>query len=329
VSYIFSPPRRRRRGVWLLAVFSVAVVVIVLVTSLRSERRLLAAYIDTAQESATGASTAADEFLDVAERVVTVDRQEFVTTMSRIRSSVGASGTLVSGAEVPAEALPGHARLELALTSWLRGLDLFEGAVLAVADDPTDEVAAAVVAGALVELSVGDRAYEASVIELAALEGEADVEVPSYPVAVFAPTAGAPGVLEAARTATGLAVRTDVAVATVSFEPRALDETEAGVDILPFTDRLIVNITVTNQGNQSATAFDLRAALLSDRTGTGSSETETVERLAAAESTSLEFVFEVVPLVNYELVINLDPVPGEFDTENNVLIVPFVVNEAR
>ena len=133
--------------------------------------------------------------------------------------------------------------------------------------------------------------------------------------------------LVAARTSTGLVLRSDLAVSTVSFEPRALDETESGVGILPFTDRLIVNLTATNQGNQPATSLDLRAALLSDRTGTGSTETVTIDRLEAGESTSLEFVFAVVPLVNYELVINLDPVPGEIEIDNNVLIVPFTVNE--
>ena len=221
-----------------------------------------------------------------------------------------------------------QANFDLALSSWLLGLELIEGGVLAAADDPTDEVSADVVDRGMLELAVGDRAYEASVAELLALEDAADVDVPSYPVVVFRPSSGTEGLVTAARTSTGLVLRGDLAVSTVSFEPRALDQTDAGVGIIPFTEILIVNLTVTNQGNQPAGGINLRVALMSDRTGTGDTESRSLDRLEAAESTSLEFVFEVLPVVNYELVINLDPLPGEFNTENNVLIVPFMINEA-
>ena len=105
VSYIYSPPRRRRRGVWLLAVLSVAVLIVVLVTSLRSERRVLAGYIDTVQESAAAAASSATEFVDLTDRLGEVDRQEFITTMARIRTTTGEAGTLLESADVPTDAL--------------------------------------------------------------------------------------------------------------------------------------------------------------------------------------------------------------------------------
>ncbi|MGI9648065.1 MAG: hypothetical protein ACR2OI_06065 [Acidimicrobiia bacterium] len=329
VSYIYSPPRRRRRGVWLLAILSVVVVVVVLVTSLRSERRVLAGYIDAAQSSAAASAGAAEEFAALTDMLLLVERQEFITTMAGIRGAAGAASALLDGTEVPGDALDAHARLTLAHTSWVRGLELVEGSTLAAADDPADPVPAELLERAAVELAVGDRAYETAVEHLLSLEEESDVdvEVPSYPMVVFTPAGGAAGLITSARTSTGLAQRRDLAISAVGFEPRRLGETEDGAGVIPFTDRLIVNVTVTNQGNEPAVSVPVQVVLSSDRTGTSDAETVTIDRFEPAESTSVEFVFLVVPSVNYELVINAGPVEGEVDIDNNLLVAPFIVNE--
>ncbi len=302
-------------------------VVFVLVTSFRSERRLLAGYIDAAQQSAAAAASSSEEFLDLAARLGEVERQEFITTMARIRETSSEASALIDAAEVPNDALDAHARLQLAYRSWLVGLEQVEGAALAAAEDPADEIPAQVIQRAVVELAVGDRAYEAGVEELSGLEDGADVEIPTYPVILFSPASGSEGLITAARTSIGLTLLRDLAVTTVTLDPRALGETDTGVDIVPFTDRLIVNVTVTNQGNQAAADIPVQVALSTDRTGTARSESVTVERLQPAESTSLEFVFEVLPVVNYEMVVNVGLTTGETDVENNLLIVPFIVNE--
>lgn len=327
MSYIYSPPRRRRRGVWLLALLSVVVVVVVLVTSFRSERRLLAAYLDTAQQWAAVAASSAEEFVDLSGRLSELTREEFTTTMASIRGASGSAGTLLDEVDVPAEALDAHVRLTLAHDSWLAGLELMEGSVLAVADDPTDDDSAEIISRALLELAVGDRSYEGAVERLAALEADADVDVPTYPVAAFSPTAEEDEVVAAVRAAAGLGQRRDLAITAVGFEPRALGETAAGAGIIPFTDRLIINATISNLGNEPVTSVPVQVVLSSDRTGTGGSKNETIERLEPSESTSLEFVFEVVPIANYELVIDVGGTTGETDLDDNLVILPFVVNE--
>ena len=72
---------------------------------------------------------------------------------------------------------------------------------------------------------------------------------------------------------------------------------------------------------------DVQVVLTSDRTGTGGSRSETIERLAPGEATSLEFVFQVVPIANYDLVIDVAGASGETTLDNNLVILPFVVNE--
>jgi hypothetical protein len=299
----------------------------VLVTSFRSDRRLLAAYIDTAQQSAQAAAASSEEYLDLAARLGEVSRQEFVTTMARIRLTSGEAGTLLAVAEVPGDAVDAHARLQLAHGSWLVGLELVEGAALAAAEDPRDEIPAELIERAIVELAVGDRAYEAGVEELLGLEQNTDVEIPTYPEVVFSSAGGAEGLIAAARTSTGLTLLRDLAVTDYTLGPRALGETDAGVGVIPFTDRLIVNVTVTNQGNEAAAEIPVQVVLSSDRTGTARNDSVSIQRLQPAESTSVEFVFDVSPVVNYEMVVNVGLTTGETDIENNLLIVPFVVNE--
>jgi heme exporter protein D len=327
VSYIYSPPRRRRRGVWLLAVLSVVVIVVVLVASLRSERRLLAAYLDTSRQWAAVAAASAEDFADLTDRLPEVTREEFTTTMAAIRSASGASGPLLDEADVPADALDAHARLTLAHSSWLAGLELMEGAVLAAVDDPEDEDSVAVIGHAVVELAVGDRSYEGAVEQLAALEAEADIEVAPYPIVSFAPAAAGDEIAAAVRASADLGQRHDLAVTAAGFEPRPLGETPAGAGIIPFTDRLIVNATISNLGNEAVGSVDVQVVLTSDRTGTGGSRSETIERLGPGEATSLEFVFQVLPIANYDLVIDVAGTSGETNLDNNLVILPFVVNE--
>ncbi|NNC92553.1 MAG: hypothetical protein HKN80_08680 [Acidimicrobiia bacterium] len=327
VSYIYSPPRRRRRGVWLLAALSVAVVVFVLVTSFRSDRRVLAAYIDTAQQSAQGAAASSEEYLELVARLGEVPRQEFVTTMARIRLTSGEAGTLLDAVDVPGDAVAAHARLQLAHRSWLLGLELIEGAALAAAEDPSDEIPAELIERAIIELAVGDRAYEAGVEQLLSLEPGTDVDIPTYPVVVFSLDGGAESLIADARTSTGLKLLRDLAVTDYTLDPRALGDTNAGVGIIPFTDRLIVNVTVTNQGNEAAAEIPVQVVLSSDRTGTARSDSVSIQRLQPAESTSVEFVFDVRPVVNYEMVVNVGLTTGETEIDNNLVIFPFVVNE--
>ncbi|MBT8203485.1 MAG: hypothetical protein KJO87_09300, partial [Acidimicrobiia bacterium] len=165
------------------------------------------------------------------------------------------------------------------------------------------------------------------VVALAGLESEADVDVPTYPEIVFRPDGGSDALLAAVRASDALSQERDLAVTTVAFEPRVLSETEAGVGVVPYTDRLIVNITISNIGNEAAAAIPVRVVLSSDRTGTSAAESATIERLEPAESTSLEFVFAVVPVANYELLIDVGGTDGETSLDDNLLVLPFVVNE--
>ncbi len=90
---------------------------------------------------------------------------------------------------------------------------------------------------------------------------------------------------------------------------------------------MIVNATISNFGNEAAASIPVQVVLNSDRSGTGGSKSETIPRLEPGEATSLEFVFQVVPIANYDLVVDVAGISGETSLDNNLVIVPFVVNE--
>ncbi len=327
VAFSYSQPRRRRRGVWLLALLSVVVVVVVLVTSFRSDRRVLANYLDAAHQAASSASSTAVDLEALLARLSTVDRQEFITTLAGLRTTMSDVNAIIEAAEVPAQGSDAQARLRLAGQSWLRGLDLIEGGLLDAADRPDDEPPAVVIERGVIQLAVGDFSYEEAVRELTALQTGSDVEFAAYPEAAFAPTGGVVALIDEARSASGLPLRRDAAITSVGFEPRPLGSTELGEAILPLTNQLVLTVTVINQGNERLTDVMVEVQLTGDRAGTGGRETRSLEALVPGESSTFDVTFDVLPVVQYDLRVSLPIATGEVETENNIITERFIVNE--
>ncbi len=327
VAFSYSHPRRRRRGVVLLALLSVVVVVVVLVTSFRSDRRVLADYIDTAHQAAVESSATAVDFANLIGRTPTVDRQEFITTLAGLRATMSGANAAIEGVEAPTRAADAQARLVLASRSWLRGLDLIEGGLLDAADRPGDDVPAMVIERGIVELAVGDRSYEDAVTELTLLQSSLDVDFSSYPVVAFTPASGILGLIAEAQASVGLPLRRDAAITSVGFNPRRLGTTDLGEAILPLTSELVVTVTVLNQGNEALAEVIVAVTLTGDRAGAGAQDTRTIDRLVPGESSTFEVTFEVVPVVQYVLRVAVPIVSGDVDVENNTHTERFIVNE--
>jgi hypothetical protein len=328
VTVNYTRRRPSRRLTWLLAIVTVVVIGFVLATTLRSERRILAQYLDTAQRSAALAASAATEFDGLVAGLENSDRGTFTSSMRGIRERAAEAFGLLDVAEVPGSAVAAHARLSAATSSWIEGLDVFQGGVLDAADRPADPVPAGLLRTSIIDLAVGDAAYEAAVIELMAVEAEADVEFTDYPTVAFvAPDVGWESVATSARSADDLALRIDVAVTALGLEPRILRHEDDGTGVLPFTERLIVGATVINQGNEPLTDIGVEVLLLASRFGAAASEANSIERLEAGESTSLEYVFTVSTSVDYELVVQASGATGERNLANNRVVQPFYVND--
>ncbi len=326
--------RRRRRAFVALLVVSILAAILIAAGSLRSETRLLVAYFDQARiAAAEHAELAADFRQQIIEGIGDLDRNRLMTLMAQMVETSDRMAAEVEGTEVPAAAARPAASLTLALASWKDGLGAFEEQLLAVVDDPGSLVAIGDLASVLVDLEVGDRAYERFVAEVEAVRDEADVEIGRFPAvgylsAALAPLTYAERLSDRAAGAEGLALRRDLAIAAVRLEPEETGGEAGGVPILPFTETVLVQVVVANDGNRDET--DLTVSLVLEG-GAGNlllERSEEIVDLAAGLSSTVEFAdIPVAPGETHTVIISVSAVVAEADTENNLRQRPFFVNE--
>ncbi|MGZ5383710.1 MAG: hypothetical protein ACXWH0_06985 [Acidimicrobiia bacterium] len=313
---------------------SIVAVVVVAAGSLRSDTRVLVAYLEEARSSALEHG---DQSSDFKEQVIAglqaLDRDRLTTLINQMVEAAAGVTTRLSEIEVPPAAARADAALTLATTSWEVGLMGFEGALLAVVDDPENAVAIGGLADVLVDLEVGDRAYARFVEEADQLRSETDVEIGEFPDVGYLSVAlssltYAERLAGVASRSEGLALRRDLAIATVRLDPEETGGVTDGAPIIPNTDTLLIQVVVVNQGNRdeqdvtvSLLMQDAAGAALEDRS-------EELAMLEAGGSVTVEFAdLAVTAGARLTATISVSFVDGESDTDNNLREVPFFVNE--
>ncbi|MGZ8755424.1 MAG: hypothetical protein ACXW15_09585 [Acidimicrobiia bacterium] len=313
---------------------SIVAVVVVAAGSLRSDTRVLVAYLEEARSSALEHG---DQSIDFKEQVIAglqaLDRDRLTTLINQMVEAAAGVTTRLSEIEVPPAAARADAAFTLATTSWEVGLMGFEGALLAVVDDPENAVAIGGLADVLVDLEVGDRAYARFVEEADQLRSETDVEIGEFPDVGYLSVAlssltYAERLAGVASRSEGLALRRDLAIATVRLDPEETGGVTDGAPIIPNTDTLLIQVVVVNQGNRdeqdvtvSLLMQDAAGAALEDRS-------EELAMLEAGGSVTVEFAdLAVTAGARLTATISVSFVDGESDTDNNLREVPFFVNE--
>ena len=313
--------RKRRLGltVLLLLIAGGAVAGIVW---LRSEQQRLSDYLDLAR----GVSTTYDGIAnDIHGIVVDIDEMGRPLLVDRLESSARlaaeANETLRSG-DPPSKAGAANGSAVIAAEAWADGMVLMRDAVLVLLDDPDDLDALDRLNSAFIEFQVGDRAYSRFQEELLLL-GD-DVTLP-YPDVRFVPFGEEP--LYQANVMTRrirelvpeLRTRFDVAVSSVRFDPEPAGDND-GVPVIPFSETLSAQVTITNRGNEPISNLLVTMFLVRAEEGAAG---ETVElqqiilMLEATESTVLTFTdLDVEPGSFYEVIVRADLAEDE-DPESN------------
>jgi hypothetical protein len=319
---------------FLLVLVSIVAVVVVAAGSLRSDTRVLVAYLEEARSSALEHG---DQSIDFKEQVIAglqaLDRDRLTTLINQMVEAAAGVTTRLSEIEVPPAAARADAALTLATASWEVGLMGFEGALLAVVDDPENAVAIGGLADVLVDLEVGDRAYARFVEEADQLRSETDVEIGEFPDVGYLSVAlssltYAERLAGAASGSEGLALRRDLAIATVRLDPEETGGVTDGAPIIPNTDTLLIQVVVVNQGNRDEQDVTV-SLLMQDAAGTALEDrSEELATLEAGASVTVEFAdLAVTAGARLTATISVSFVDGESDTDNNRREVPFYVNE--
>ena len=333
--YPTYPRRRRRRGALLVLVLvSVIAVVVIAAGNLRSDTRALVAYLEEARSSALEHSDGSTDFKDqVIAGLQTLDRDRLTTLMTQMVETAAAVTNRLSEIEVPPAAAGSAAAFSLATTSWEVGLLAFEAALLEVVENPEDAVAMGSLADVLVDLEVGDRAYERFVEEANMLRSEADVEIGAFPDVGYLTVAlssltFAERLAGVASRSEGLTLSRDLAIAAVRLDPEATGGTTDGAPILPNTETLIIQVVVVNEGNRDETDVTVSLLMRNQDGITLEDRSEDLPVLEAGGSITIEFAgLAVAAGERLTATVNVGLVDRELDTDNNRREVPFFVNE--
>ncbi len=326
-------PRRRRRRRRLVVPLVAALLLLVLwaATSIRSDTRALVEFFDTAQLQAEEQAAAAASLQAALGDLRDGDRDMLLTRLQSIHAGLDESIAAMEAVDVPPDGIGAAHLFDLALDQWQLGVEAFEPALLAVVDEPQSERAVEELGAALQELRVGDLVYLRFLSESAPLWPELDVETPpSFPEVAMVPAtltlSQAPTrIAVLARANPDLRLRADLRLSQVSFEPADVVNPD-GDRVVPATDTLAVTVVVENAGNGDEESRSLTARLESEGTVVAVEQMQT-EALAPGSSTTLSFpAFAVMEGSSYRLELRLSIVEQEVDVENNLAVIPFIVN---
>jgi len=324
--------RQRRRYVPLLIVAAVVITIAALVVRFIAERRELDDYLEAARVTATRYEALGVRADAVIAGLETADRASLLEVLSESTAEAQSAAEELAAVPIPNSAVVPAGFLEVAVDSWHTGVIDFEEAVLAVLDNPDDPIGALLLEESFMSFRVGDRAY-AKFAEAVA-EVDEDAEARPYPMVVFIPVelnVRFDSLLIADRIQAledDLAVQHDVAVSDVRYDPPPAGD-RGGQIVIPFSDALSVEATVTNRGNEPETAVTTRLILTDTSEVVISQQEQLIDELAPGESATLAFTNLVTdPGQFYELVIII-LVAGDDDPESNRYSEVFFRNEAE
>jgi hypothetical protein len=331
---IFGAPLRRRRRVpwWVLPVI-IVIGLALLAGTLRSETREVVLYIDTAQPLMVEQAAIAESFESLVRRdLATIEREDFSTLISRAETSLRDANAELEALDPPDSAAVADELLRLALTSWESGMNDFGLGILEAADEPTSPMPLDRLNEGILDLRLGDAAYELFLAESMELINEVDVDVGEFPAVSFA--AGEPTLSSAeslatfVRTSSQLGIRSDVAITSVVFDPPdSGGQTPDGAEIFPVTESLLLQATVSNAGNQAEKGLVLTVTLLDSVGDLIATEQSEQLDLQAGESASVTFTaLPVVPGQRYLLLLDLTPTPTELLLDDNRREIDLVIS---
>ena len=321
---VFHAYRRRRRLLWWIIPAVIGTLVLALLTgAIRTDNRRLAAYFDQARPLLRDTGEAAGSFSNlVRNQFGTITRDDFDSLVDRLHSQVLDNRRAFSLLERPPAAEAAAGLQTLAFRSWSVGLDQFRAAVLQLVDDPLATAPVDSLASAIADMRVGDLLYELSHDNALSLIDDLDVTIGELPQVAFVSSdpvlLNADILARAVRNSTAMAMRSDVGVLQVVFDPLPTGaQGQNGEMIFPADDRLRFSAVIGNRGNVDQKSLFLSANFRNEE-GVISTQDSRGMDLAAGENRSV--LFDAVPVEpgrTYSLSFNLTVADDEVNAEDN------------
>jgi len=321
--------RRRRRTIIGLVIAALLIGVAYGVTRAQGEAEVTRAYMDIAYEVASRQAQGAASFIEMIEEIEEFTRPRMEQTLEDIESRSDALATLLAGGDPPTDLDRADHWLQIAITTWRSGLSAARAGLLSLASNPADSDGSgkAALQRGLVDLRVGDRAYQGFLSEMADVDTTllggafpAVAFVPTTSEALFDPVSLARRML----LTPDLASLDDLAVADIRLEPSPVGDSE-GLPRVPVSDNQSLGVTITNRGNEPRSDIVVTLQLVSND-GEEYVATAAIEALAGGAATAVTFTdLPVKPGARYQVTVSIPA--GDDEADNDSLVFLFAVNE--
>ena len=251
-----------------------------------------------------------------------VNREIFESLISEIVSEAQKGHDLLFYADLSSLNIKEKELLEIAVSSWLRGLEIFESAILTLVDKPNSKKIEENIATSIAELSIGDTAY-GEFMALMNLRSQ-DSYIPflyeiEYIGVEDSSARFADLLVEKAKESSGgLFLRRDVSVSAIQFEPKQIAETENGIYVFA-PEPIILNIVITNEGNKTEYDVVLLVLVTDDQDNTVYEINKKQATLEPGRSRTVKIeAIELIPGTEYEWLIKIEEVENEEQIDDNL-----------
>ncbi|MGB9358045.1 MAG: hypothetical protein WCC01_05760 [Acidimicrobiia bacterium] len=327
----YAPVRQQRRRRWLLALLIALIIVaiVVLAVTRRNEARGVADYLAVAHDVAAQEAETAASLETMLVTITDIQRPEVMRSLEELRMSSEAAAETLAATSVPTAAGEANGYLVAAVSSWTKGLDLLDDAIVLVLDEPAEAGGTDRLEETFDLLRIGDLAY-AQFLEAA--DG-LDDSIPVSDLEVVAFTSEEGAVEYDAQVVTlrltsvyKLGELHDVSV-TALTEPAPLGERN-NRPVVPYSEQFLVQAVVANQGNEPEQQVTVDLELIPTAAGEDRVMVkQTVANLEPGQAKTLVFdTLELQPGVLYELVVSTG-VDKDDDPENDEWRMVFYRNE--
>ena len=214
--------------------------------------------------------------------------------------------------------------LEIATTSWLKGLETFQVSILNLVDEEYTQILEESIAESITSLSVGDKAYSNFLSEIKIKADNDNLFLPDFPDIEYTGIESnayqfAEVIVDRAiENKSGLFLRRDISVTGVEFVPESIAITEEGHRVL-LDQPVSLQLVIANEGNIEEIEV-LILILVTDEFGETIYEKRTkLNTIGSFESKSYYLdPIEIEKGIVHEWFILVEEIENEEDFEDNI-----------
>ena len=254
-----------------------------------------------------------------------INRAQFEKILNEIVSNAQEAYNLISNSD---DSFTSKEKdlLEISTTSWLKGLETFQVSIITLIDNEYSQNIEESIAQSIVDLSIGDKAYEDFINLINSKADSENIFLPDFYLIQYTELESSAYrfadiiVSRARESSGGLFLRRDLAITGIDFTPKPITITEDGYSVL-LDEPTALQVVIANEGNIEE--FEVIILILvSDEYGESIYEKRAkINSIKPLESKSyFTDAIQIEPGVLHEWFIKIEEVENEEELDDNLYI---------